>query len=45
MTIDLTGPVPHLVETCDSCRRLDPLYRLIGTSQALCRACFAERHG
>jgi hypothetical protein len=45
MTIDLTAPVPHLVETCDCCAQVSYLYRLIGTTQALCHGCFAQRHG
>jgi len=45
MTIDLTGPDPRVVHACDGCLRLAPLYRLIGTSTALCLACFARRHG
>jgi hypothetical protein len=45
MTIDLTGPAPHVVLACDGCLRLAPLYRLIGTTTALCAVCFAKRHG
>lgn len=45
MTIDLTGPVPQAVHSCDGCLRLAPLYRLINTTTALCHACFARRHG
>jgi hypothetical protein len=44
MTIDLTGPVPHVVHCCDRCGRLEPLYRLIGTTASLCRDCFARQH-
>jgi hypothetical protein len=44
MTIDLTGPVPHVTQTCDCCARPGPLYRLIGTAQVLCRECFARLH-
>jgi ribosomal protein S14 len=45
MTIDLTGPVPKVVHTCDECTRQSELYRLIGTTIALCRSCFARKHG
>jgi len=45
MTIDLTGPVPQVLPTCDHCSRPDRLYRLIGTRLALCVACFAKQHG
>ncbi len=45
MTIDLTGPVPQLLHSCDQCGSTDPLYRLIGTTIALCAACFARKHG
>ena len=45
MTIDLTGPVPHVVHVCDHCSGVAELYRLIGTTVALCAACFARRHG
>lgn len=51
MTIDLTGPVPRVVPTCDKCGRQtsstgqSELYRLIGSSVALCRTCFARKHG
>jgi hypothetical protein len=45
MTIDLTGPAPHLVESCDCCGDLTSTYRLLGTVQALCRACFVRWHG
>ncbi|MCU1594842.1 MAG: hypothetical protein JWO12_2234 [Frankiales bacterium] len=44
MTIDLTGPVPQVVQTCDHCARVDDLYRLIGTQAALCQECFAHNH-
>ena len=45
MTIDLTGPEPQLLPTCDQCGRLSQLYRLIGTKVALCRGCFGKQHG
>ena len=45
MTIDLTGPVPHIVPACDHCSQAVELYRLIGTSVALCASCFARTHG
>ena len=45
MTIDLTGPVPHVEHACDHCGRAADLYRLIGTTVALCAACFARSHG
>ena len=45
MTIDLTGPVPHVEHSCDECHKPAPLYRLIGTTVALCKECFARRHG
>jgi hypothetical protein len=45
MTIDLTGSVPQVIHTCDHCGSTSPLYRLIGTSVALCRGCFARLHG
>lgn len=45
MTIDLTGPVPRLLPTCDHCHRVDLLFRLIGTSVSLCQGCFAKQHG
>ncbi len=44
MTIDLTGPEPHLLPTCDDCGLLSQLYRLIGTKVALCSGCFAKQH-
>lgn len=44
MTIDLTGPVPHVVHACDHCGRAAELYRLIGTNVALCAACFSRNH-
>ncbi|MCW2598392.1 MAG: hypothetical protein JWM02_221 [Frankiales bacterium] len=45
MTIDLTGPVPQVLEGCDHCSSVGRLYRLIGTQVALCRGCFAKQHG
>ena len=45
MTIDLTGPVPQILSTCDHCGRLGRLYRLIGTNVSLCAACFGKQHG
>ena len=45
MTIDLTGSVPQVIHTCDHCGSTDALYRLIRTSVALCRGCFARAHG
>ncbi len=45
MMIDLTGPVPQLLPTCDHCARVEHLFRLIGTATALCQACFAKKHG
>jgi ribosomal protein S14 len=45
MTIDLTGPKPTFESTCDTCGRVEQLYRLIGTSLLLCRGCFAKKHG
>jgi ribosomal protein S14 len=45
MTIDLTGPVPQVVSSCDHCGSFGRLYRLIGTHIALCRGCFARQHG
>jgi hypothetical protein len=45
MTIDLTGPVPQVLATCDHCSGVGRLYRLIGTHVALCRTCFAKQHG
>jgi hypothetical protein len=44
MTIDLTGPVPAVLSTCDGCDREARLYRLIGTSLVLCPACFEKEH-
>lgn len=44
MTIDLTGPVPTWVSTCDGCAVEDRLFRLIGTSLALCTRCFEKEH-
>ena len=45
MSIDLTGPAPHVHLASDSCGRLGDLYRLIGTATALCQRCFARQHG
>lgn len=45
MTIDLTGPVPHVLHSCDGCARVEPLYRLVGTAVSLCHGCFARKHG
>jgi hypothetical protein len=45
MIIDLTGPVPQVLEACDRCHALERLYRLIGTQASLCAACFATEHG
>ena len=45
MTIDLTGPVPLVLPTCDHCHRVSHLYRLIGTAASLCQGCFAKKHG
>ena len=45
MTIDLTGPEPQLLPTCDQCGQLSQLYQLIGTKAALCRGCFGKQHG
>lgn len=47
MTIDLTGPVPTVVHSCDRCGRCpsETLYRLLGSANALCRQCFSRRHG
>ena len=45
MTIDLTGPVPCVTHSCDSCGSSGDLYRLVGTTVVLCQGCFAEKHG
>jgi hypothetical protein len=45
MIIDLTGPVPQLLEACDHCHAPKRLYRLIGTQDALCAGCFTTQHG
>ena len=45
MTIDLTGPVPQLIDSCDCCSRDDELFRLIDTSEFLCEQCFAMLYG
>jgi hypothetical protein len=44
MTIDLTGPVPSFLATCDACQQEAQLYRLIGTALVLCPACFEREH-
>lgn len=44
MTIDLTGLVPALLQTCDHCARDEDLFRLVGTYAALCQGCFADKH-
>jgi hypothetical protein len=45
MIIDLTGPVPQLLEACDRCQLVERLFRLIGTKASLCAGCFAKQHG
>jgi hypothetical protein len=45
MIIDLTGPIPQVLDACDHCRRVGRLFRLLGTRAALCAGCFGRQHG
>jgi hypothetical protein len=44
MTIDLTGPAPRLVPTCDRCEQEADLFRLAGSDDVLCGECFGSVH-
>lgn len=46
LVLDLTDAAlaRHRTVACDRCAGRDDLYRLIGTTRALCRTCFTAVH-